>query len=399
MAIEKFTISRDDSVYECFPHMCMTKQGRIILVYRESNGHVASEFCRLVIRYSDDCGSSWSPRCIFRDETYSNGVLTKWNCPKIQQLSDGRILLLCDAIDFPPGEWNSTLGNARIVLWFSEDDGATWSHEHVTNINGICPDNVVELPDNTWLLATNSYADGTKRTVQNVSTSKDSGQTWGPPLDICPNPEYHLAEASIVVCPDGELVAYLREESGLGRPVQKMISFDSGRSWEGPYNTLNPAAHGMPVSCMTQDHFVLTLGRFNLRSRWRVDMSKETTEKRLETRTIVVPNVQENSEFRNGLQPGSDVSISSEEIVIAGGRTPAHTFAFLEPLSSALQQDINLQDGLLLPLDLDRNNINCDSGYAGWVEYERGAFIAANYINDDAPMSQIRGYRFDVNDF
>ncbi|MBT5324783.1 MAG: hypothetical protein HOL51_01560, partial [Gemmatimonadetes bacterium] len=52
MSIEKFTISRDDSVYECFPHLCQTRSGRILLVYRESNGHVASEFCRLIIRYS-----------------------------------------------------------------------------------------------------------------------------------------------------------------------------------------------------------------------------------------------------------------------------------------------------------------------------------------------------------
>ena len=41
MPVEKFTISRDDSVYECFPHLCRTKSGRIILTYRESNGHVA----------------------------------------------------------------------------------------------------------------------------------------------------------------------------------------------------------------------------------------------------------------------------------------------------------------------------------------------------------------------
>ena len=62
MSIEKFTISRDDSVYECFPHLCQTRSGRILLVYRESNGHVASEFCRLIIRYSDDAGQSWSDR-------------------------------------------------------------------------------------------------------------------------------------------------------------------------------------------------------------------------------------------------------------------------------------------------------------------------------------------------
>ena len=56
MPVSKFTISRNDSVYECFPHLCRTRSGRILLAYRESNGHVASEFCRLIVRYSDDTG-------------------------------------------------------------------------------------------------------------------------------------------------------------------------------------------------------------------------------------------------------------------------------------------------------------------------------------------------------
>ena len=56
MSIEKFTICRNDEVYECFPHLCRTRSGRILLTYRESNGHVASEYCRLIVRRSDDAG-------------------------------------------------------------------------------------------------------------------------------------------------------------------------------------------------------------------------------------------------------------------------------------------------------------------------------------------------------
>jgi len=51
-----------------------------------------------------------------------------------------------------------------------------------------------------------------------------------------------------------------------------------------------------------------------------------------------------------------------------------------------------------LPLDLDASAF-ADSGYTGWVEYERGRFLVANYINDDAPLAQIRGYRFGLEDF
>ena len=75
-----------------------------LTTYRESNGHVASEFCRLIVRTSDDAGHTWSEAQVIRNEDKSTGVLTTWNCPKIQQLKDGRILLLCDTYLFPPGE-------------------------------------------------------------------------------------------------------------------------------------------------------------------------------------------------------------------------------------------------------------------------------------------------------
>ena len=172
MSIEKFTISRDDSVYECFPHLCRTLSGRILLVYRESNGHVASEFCRLIVRYSDDAGQSWSERRVICDEDRSSDVLRTWNCPKIQQLQDGRILLLCDTVDYPPGEWGSE-DRCRIWLRFSDDEGLTWSEPQPTPVAGICPDQVTELADGGWLLPSNVCSAKTNRIIQNITISHD----------------------------------------------------------------------------------------------------------------------------------------------------------------------------------------------------------------------------------
>ena len=53
----------------------------------------------------------------------------------------------------------------------------------------------------------------------------------------------------------------------------------------------------------------------------------------------------------------------------------------------------------MLPLDLDNSNIGADGAYTGWVEYDPGHFLVAGYINDDAPLAQIRGYRFSLEDF
>jgi len=397
MAVEKFIIARNDQVYECFPHMCRLQSGRIMLTYRESNGHVASEFNRLIVRHSDDAGHTWSERYVLRDEDRSNGPMNTWNGPKIQQLKDGRILLTCDTYLFPPGEWGERVANCHIVMWFSDDEGRTWSEPMHTSVKGICPDQVTEMPDGRWLLPSNVRSHQTDLIVQNISTSRDGGQTWEAPYAIFDSSDHELDEASIVLLPSGELVIYLRED--LGRPLQKMISKDGGLTWEGPYDTLNPAAIGMPIAGLTQDGLILITARFGLQCNWRVDMSEETWQQRIARRTIVVPKVPNNDEMIARIQPGPSILETDDEIVIGAGGSSVHTFAFIEPIESALSGERSDQKGLLLPLDLDANNLGADSGYTGWVEYERGKFIVANYINDDAPLAQIRGYRFSLEDF
>jgi sialidase-1 len=397
MPVEKFTISRDDSVYEFVPHLCRTRSGRILLTYRESNGHVASEFCRLIVRYSDDAGRSWSQRQVIRDEDRSSGLLKTCNCPKIQQLEDGRILLLCDAYDYPPGEWYVE-DQAPIVFWFSEDDGQSFSAPQTTDVRGICPDQVSETPDGRWLLLT-SVRNAAGHILQMLTVSHDHGKTWDKPFSLSASQDHQLCEGSIVRMPEGELVSYEREDSG--GPLQKMISTDGGRTWEGPFDTLNPAAIGMPVGGLTRDGLVLVTGRYGVNSNWRVDMSAAAWEERFAKRGIVIPKVaghEANERFVASIERGSHLLETDTEIIMGLGGSPVHTFAFLEPVESALCPDTSGQKGLLLPLDLDVSPF-ADSGYTGWVEYEPGRFLVANYIVDDAPLAQIRGYRFSLDDF
>jgi len=365
------------------------------LVYRESNGHVASEFCRLIIRYSDDAGQSWSDRRVICDEDRSSGVLRTWNGPKIQQLQDGRILLLCDAVNYPPGEWGSE-GRCRVWLRFSEDEGLTWAEPQPTPVAGICPDQVTELADGSWLLPSNVRSAKTDRIIQNITVSRDQGQTWQAPVTLFDHPDYQLDEVSIVRMPTGELVAYQRED--LGKPVQKLISRDEGATWDGPYDTLNPASIGMPIAGVTQDGFVMVTGRYGVPGNWRPIESAELWQTRLAKRGIVIPKVPETEAFVADFERGPHTAETADELLIGQGGASVHTFAFLEPVESALATEKDAQKGAVLPLDLDASPF-ADSGYTGWVEYERGRFLVVNYINDDAPMAQIRGYRFGLEDF
>jgi sialidase-1 len=105
-----------------------------------------------------------------------------------------------------------------------------------------------------------------------------------------------------------------------------------------------------------------------------------------------------NQRFVASVARGPHLVETEDEIVMGMGGSSVHTFAFIEPMTSALSTEKAEQKGLLLPLDLDASPF-ADSGYTGWVEYERGKFLVANYINDDAPLAQIRGYRFGLEDF
>ena len=85
----------------------------------------------------------------------------------------------------------------------------------------------------------------------------------------------------------------------------------------------------------------------------------------------------------------------------AGGPTSywaRNTFAYLEPLESAKARDLSQQGGIILPFDHDRSH-RPHSGYTGWVVLHTGKIFCVNYLVDDAPEAQIRGYWFDESDF
>ncbi len=342
--IEKFTVSRDDSTYECFPSLTRLASGRVVLTYRESDSHVASAYCRVIVRTSDDNGRTFSARKVLVDEKQKDGVLQKWNCPKVQQLSDGRLLLLCDVYEVPPGE--GKVADSRTAFFFSSDGGDTWDGASMTTVPGIMPDEVVELADGDWLLATQLKEQSTGNLAQMVSRSNDRGRTWGEPATVASRKGYDFCEASILRMPGGELVCYMRENTGKGRPVYKSISTDGGRTWKGPFETLMGCGH-RPVAHLTQSGRVMVTYRH-----------------------------------------------------FPGAKSPwaKNTFAYIESTASALEPERAKQSGTVLPLDHDRS-ASPDSGYTGWVEYEPGRFLAVNYIRDDAPMAQIRGYRFTEKDF
>ena len=56
------------------------------------------------------------------------------------------------------------------------------------------------------------------------------------------------------------------------------------------------------------------------------------------------------------------------------------------------------QSARIMPLDYDRSPVS-DLGYTGWVQFDDGEIYVVNYIVDDAPKAQIRGYSLYESDF
>jgi sialidase-1 len=204
----------------------------------------------------------------------------------------------------------------------------------------------VELDNGDWLLASQWRSKETGYPTVWATRSRDKGKTWDKPVAIVGSKIYKFCEASILKLPGGKLVCYVRENSSKGLPIYKCISYDNGHTWQGPFETPMNAGH-RPVAHLTRSGKVLITYRF---------------------------------------QP-------------AGTRPWAkNTFAYLESPESALELNLTKQHGTVLPIDHDRNS-HSDSGYTGWVETEPGRFLVVNYIKDDAPLAQIRGYRFAEKDF
>ena len=58
--IQKFNVSRDDSIYEAWPDVVLTNGDKLICVFSECEHHKNRESARIMITESTDRGRTWS---------------------------------------------------------------------------------------------------------------------------------------------------------------------------------------------------------------------------------------------------------------------------------------------------------------------------------------------------
>lgn len=344
--IERFIVSRDDNIYEAWPDLTLTPSGKMVCIFSECTHHKDRDYTRIMLTDSLDRGRTWSPKRPLTDACYRKSPSDHyWNCGRVTTLSDGRLAAVCD---LPVKD--GLEGEQLNYIWHSSDEGATWDGPHLIPIIGIVPDKLVELKHGKyagrWML--NAHVVTGEDWWERCWYSDDKGKTWSGPFVMAHEPGLKLCEGSILEVPSGELICFMRENSGQGLDCFKSISKDGGETWEGVYKFPLPACH-RPVAGMLQSGKVLITHRF--------------------------------------LQGGA-----------SGWGKFQNFFAALTDVESCLATTRKEARTRIMPIDFDRNPMS-DTGYSGWVQFPDGEIYMVNYIMDDAPKGHIRGYSLRERDF
>ncbi|MCH2176793.1 MAG: glycoside hydrolase [Lentisphaeria bacterium] len=342
--IEKLVVSRDDSIYEAWPDIALTPSGKLVCVFSECTHHGDRSFTRIVLTESSDRGRTWTPKRELTEPT--RGLPIFWDCPRITRLRDGRLVILVNKLFAP--EKSATPEQCRNYLFFSDAEGHTWSDPVETPALGIVPDKLLEPTDGRWILSCHYQDRGFGFLVQRLWYSDNQGGSWEGPVIVARQEGLNLCEVSILPVKD-KLIAFHRENSGQGWDCYKTISMDRGETWGEAIHFPLPGCH-RPVAGMLQDGRIMITHRF----------------------------MQGGKGWMGWWTQNFFAALTDAESALAETRGEAHT--------------------RILPIDFDRSPAS-DTGYSGWVQFGDGEIYIVNYIVDDAPKGQIRGYSLKMTDF
>ncbi len=252
MSIEKFIVSRDDSIYEAWPDVVLTDGGKLICVFSECEHHKNREGARLMITESLDRGRTWSKK---KPLTEKGSAKEYFNCARISKLGDGSLAIICDKV------YGGENKSAENFLWLGDAEGETWSEPIKLPFCGIVPDKYRQLKSGRIILAAHFKSPITSKLEQYLRYSDDQGATWSDRVTVAADPRYNLCEVSIFEYEDNKLVAYLRENSMKGYDILKVLSADGGETWSEIYNTPMDGGH-RPVAGLLADGTVMVTYRY-----------------------------------------------------------------------------------------------------------------------------------------
>ena len=238
------------------PDLIVLPTGRYMFIYSDVDAHWSQKNQILTLIASDDEGKTW-----FKHREIDRADLTQGDerlvTPRLSLLDDGRLVAIIDHDDDghfhedqPPGNW----------LYWSDDNGDTWTNAQTNSILGFEPDRVVNLPDGTLGVATHLMRGEGQEFADVLWASDDGGQTWSERGTIAYNGYHRFCEGAIVILNGGErLACVLRENHSAGIPSFVTFSDDNGYTWTEPQ--MAPFAIHRPYAKQLADGRVMVTGR------------------------------------------------------------------------------------------------------------------------------------------
>lgn len=218
-----------------FPNAIRLADGRVMVVYREGNGHVRS-VGRIVLLTSDD-GLKWSEPRVVVDTIHDD------RDPMLVQLSNGDILLSYFQIDWARKPW--VVPGVQVIR--STDGGRTWGDPvdvgstmrqrtnarwHSFRAGHIASHGqILELPDGDLLAPIYGVFPGDAYHSASVVRSTDGGVTWPADYEVVigRRPDRYSLEPVLTLA-DGQVTSLIRTEAA----AELTRSDDGGHTWSAP---------------------------------------------------------------------------------------------------------------------------------------------------------------------
>ncbi len=227
-----------------------------MLIYSDVDAHWSLKNQVLTLLASDDQGKTW-----FKHREVDSADLTQGDerlvTPRLSLLDDGRLVVIIDHNDDghfhedqPPGNW----------LYWSSDNGDTWTNAQTNGILGFEPDRILNLPDGTLGVATHLMRGIGQEFAEVLWVSEDGGSTWKERGTIAFDGYHFFCEGAVVVLNGGKrLACLLRENHSGGIPNFVVFSDDNGFTWTKPQ--MMPFAVHRPYAKQLADGRVMVTGR------------------------------------------------------------------------------------------------------------------------------------------
>ena len=252
--VEKFTLSRDDSFMEGWPDLIKLHTGRLLVAYNECVGHGNRDHTHITVRVSDDGGQSWSEKRYVGEETFQGD---QWNSIRVNQMKDGRIILVCDRI-----ARSEFTRETEMYAFESLDDGDTWSDKRRLGIFGYCSDKVRELADGSLLLCVSRFNAERGKSEIFAHKSLDGGASWSAPVLAVASDSYTFIEPAVLQMPGGALAVFLRENSFKNYNGFAVLSTDGGASLGEAFEIPVPGVHRPFVGYLRDGRILLSYREF-----------------------------------------------------------------------------------------------------------------------------------------